>query len=223
MHITDIPFDAVGFDNDGTLIETEQILYHAWQELTAREGITFGMADYVHIIGKKDHDCCRIVSDRFGLGKDIDSWHKEYAAIVRRMIDEDLMLRPGALEILEAFRMHGVPMALVTMGTMAHAERTLKKFALLSKFQTIVAADSPDLDALKPDPAPYLLAARRLGVRADRCIVFEDSPTGVRSALDAGCFVFAIPHAHSPASRLRDAHVVLDSLSDFRTDMVRFP
>jgi HAD superfamily hydrolase (TIGR01509 family) len=218
-----LPFDAVLSDLDGTLVDTEQILYRAWTALAARAGADFSTFDYARIIGKPDLDCCMIVSDHFGLGKEPVLWFEEFKDIVYEMMDRDLAPRPGAHAVLTAFGLHRVPVALVTSAVREHAERALGKFGLLGLFRAMVTADTPGLTARKPDPAPYLLGAKLLGVDPKRCIAFEDSPTGVRSARAAGCFVFGTPHEHSPAVNLHEAHVVLGSLWDFRTDLVVRP
>lgn len=214
------PFDAALFDLDGTLVETERVLYRAWSALVARAGADFSAFDYARIIGKPDLECCRIVSEHFGLGREPAVWYEEYRVIALDMMDRDLELRPGALEALERLDALGVPKALVTSATREHAEKALGKFGLLGAFAAAVTADTPGLSARKPDPAPYLMAAALVGADPGRCIAFEDSPAGVRSARAAGCTVFAVPHAHSPAANLHEAHVVLASLADFRPGTV---
>ncbi len=218
---TPMPFDAALFDLDGTLVDTERVLYDAWTELVARAGADFRSFDYARIIGKPDLDCCRIVSDHFGLGREPVLWYEEYRLIAYRRMDEGLDLRPGARDILDALDGLGVPMALVTSATREHAEKALGRFGLFGRFRAHVTADSEGLVARKPDPAPYRLAAGLLDARTDRCVAFEDSPSGVRSARGAGCIVFAVPHAHSPMAGLRDAHAVLASLADFRPETAR--
>lgn len=217
------PFDAALFDLDGTVVDTEQVLYRGWAALVARAGADFSTFDYSLIIGKPDLVCCQIVSDHFRLGKDAAPWFQEYKQITYEMMDRDLSLRPGAHAVLTTFGLHRVPTALVTSAVREHAEKALGKFALAGLFRAMVTADTPGLAARKPDPAPYLMAASLLGVDPKRCIAFEDSPTGVRSARAAGCFVFGTPHEHSPAAHLGEAHVVLGSLWDFRPDLVKFP
>ncbi|HTK04909.1 MAG TPA: HAD family phosphatase [Candidatus Eisenbacteria bacterium] len=220
MDTTSAPFDAALFDLDGTLVETERVLYKAWIELAKRAGADFLTFDYANIIGKPDVDCCRIVSEHFGLGRDPQAWYEEYRVIALDMMDRDLELRPGTEAVLARLSALGVPRAVVTSGTREHAEKALGKFGLVPAFNVLVTADSPGLAARKPDPAPYLLGARLLGVDAARCVAFEDSPAGVRSAVAAGCKVFAIPHALSPMANLREAHVILASLADFRPETV---
>lgn len=218
------PFDAALFDMDGTLVDTERLLYRGWREIVARRGGDFTTFDYARIIGRPDLDCCRIVIEHFGLGEDPALWREEYKQIVYAMMDRgELALRPYAETILIALSVARMPLALVTSGSREHAERSLGPYRLLGLFRAIVTADTPGLAARKPDPAPYLLAAKLLGVDPARCVAFEDSSSGVKAARAAGCFVFAAPHEHSPAANLGEAHVVLGSLADFDVKMVRIP
>jgi HAD superfamily hydrolase (TIGR01509 family) len=215
-----VNFDAALFDLDGTLTESEKLLYEAWVELAAASAADFRTFDYSRIIGRPDLECCRIVSNHFGLGKDPAAWHAEYKDILRR-IDDRLTLRPYADRLVAGLWVASIPMALVTSAQADHAERSLAKFDLRRFFTAVVTADTPGLAARKPDPAPYRYAAMILDVSPERCIAFEDSPSGVRSAKAAGCFVFGCPHEHSPAEGLAEADVILTDLSDFSPGMVR--
>ena len=208
------------FDLDGTLTESEKLLYKAWVELARRYGCDFSTFDYADIIGRPDLDCCRIVSDRFGLGKDPQRFHEEYKVILR-VLDDELTMRPGADALLEHLKGLDVPMALVTSADAELAWFALNRFGFGKYFTAVVTAETEGLAARKPDPSPYLLGARLLGVDPSRCIAFEDSPAGVKAARGAGCFVFGCPHEHSPAALLGEAHVSLEELSGFHTGLVR--
>lgn len=97
---------------------------------------------------------------------------------------------PGAGELLDALRDEGVPVALVTSSLPEIADAVLKSVGR-DRFDAIVTAG--DVLRPKPDPEPYLTAARLLGVRPVRSVVLEDSPTGVAAATAAGCAVVAVP------------------------------
>ncbi|MEY3055222.1 MAG: hypothetical protein RL550_1745, partial [Actinomycetota bacterium] len=113
--------------------------------------------------------------------------------------------RPGARELLAQVRDSAIDTALVTMSWKRFADEVVRCLPTES-FTASVTGD--EVSRGKPHPEPYLLAAERLGVRPDDCIAIEDSPTGVRSALAAGCSVIAVPHvvdvspelAHLPES-----------------------
>jgi HAD superfamily hydrolase (TIGR01509 family) len=109
-----------------------------------------------------------------------------------------LPVQPGAQKLLEAVTAAGVPTALVTSTRRALVEIALRSFGGQS-FDAMVTGD--DVKRAKPDPEPYLLAARRLGVDRSGCVVLEDSPAGVASGVAAGCHVVAVPNAVSIAPR----------------------
>jgi HAD superfamily hydrolase (TIGR01509 family) len=206
-------------DNDGTLVETERVLHAAWGELVALDGKDFRTFDYRRIIGKPDLECCRIVAAHFGLDRDPQEWHDVYKDIAYGLMDNGVPLRPGVEEFLDRLDAAGIPAAIVTSGTMEHVERTLGRTGLLERFALAVTADAPGLVARKPHPAPYLMAARLVGADPAWCLAFEDSPTGIMSARDAGCLTVAIPHEHSPAEELADADLLLPSLAHFSEEL----
>jgi HAD superfamily hydrolase (TIGR01509 family) len=212
-------FEAVLFDLDGTLTESEKQLYAAWKQLVARAGADFTGFDYGLIIGRAELECCRIVSEFYGLNKDPRTWNEEYMDILR-VLDEQLTLRPGADLLLASLYVLGIPMALVTSANDEHASISLRRFRLEDCFKAVVTADTPGLAARKPDPAPYLLGASLLGVDPKRCVAFEDSPSGARAARAAGCYVIGCPHEYSPARNIVAAHVILTDIADFTPEMV---
>jgi HAD superfamily hydrolase (TIGR01509 family) len=100
-----------------------------------------------------------------------------------------VIVRPGARELLAEVAAAGIAHALVTSSQRAFAAAVLASTGL--RFPVVVTGD--DVTAHKPDPQPYLLAARLLGVDPGRCVALEDSPNGVASAAAAGCLVIAVP------------------------------
>lgn len=216
-----LPFEAVCTDNDGTLVESEELLYEAWYEMCGRQGADFRTFEYARIIGKPDLECCRIVMAHFGFDGDAMDWRERYFRVVDRLVDEKLRLRPGAAEFLHWFNRLGIPIALVTSGNTNHAGKIIDKFGFRPRFKTMVTSDDLGGQRGKPEPLPYLMAAERLGVRPERCVAFEDSPAGVTSAKAAGMFTVGIPHAHSPKSGLATAgaDLIIASLADFYPSM----
>jgi HAD superfamily hydrolase (TIGR01509 family) len=123
-------------------------------------------------------------------------WRDPYESVswletrVGELFADGLIWRPGASELLAAVRAAGVPTALVTA-----TRRQLVDVALATigstNFDVVVCGD--EVDRTKPHPEPYLTAAAKLGVDVAHCVAIEDSPTGVASALAAGCVVVAVP------------------------------
>lgn len=208
-------------DLDGTLVDSEAVLHRAAIEQCAAYGKDFSEIDYGSLIGRPDLEVCRGVIEFFGLAKDPHEWHREYKRRVAALMKTELRERPGAGECLARLAADGMPMALVTSANQEHAEQALGQLGFRQYFKVMVTADNPYLSARKPDPEPYRLAAKLLGILPSQCIAFEDSPAGVASAKAAGCFVFAVPHKLSRAERLTEAHVILPGgLAQFSYDLI---
>lgn len=204
---------AVLWDMDGTLIDTEPYWMECEFELVEEFGGTWNDEHAHAIVGSDLRESGRYIRDVGGVDLPIDE-------IVNRLIDgviarirRAMPWRPGARDLLAELRVHKIPCALVTMSWRRLADAIVGHLPPGS-FATIVVGD--EVTRGKPHPEPYLAAARALSVSPKQCVVLEDSPRGVRSAIAAGCQVIAIPHVVDvpPQRGLR----VVSSLSDLRVD-----
>jgi HAD superfamily hydrolase (TIGR01509 family) len=189
-----IPFDAVIFDHDGTLIDTESQDFRSCQMLFAECGVDLLLADWAEVIvgriGGYDGLLDRLVdSQHNGLTREI-LWERLRALWKVNM--EDVTLMPGAEALIAALYQAGYPLAVATASDRAWATRWLTHFNLNRYFRVIATRD--DVTAPKPAPDVYYYAAEQLGVRPERCLVFEDSLAGVEAARAAGMTVIAVPN-----------------------------
>ncbi|WP_296193453.1 HAD family phosphatase [uncultured Microbacterium sp.] len=201
--------DAVLWDMDGTIVDTEPYWMASETPLVARFGGTWTHEQALRLVGLGLWDAATILQEA-GVQLGPDEIVTELTdAVIARLRADGVPFRPGALELLRALFSEGTPQALVTMSIRRMA---LEIDALIegSEFATIVAGD--DVDRPKPFPDPYELAAARLGVDVRRCVAIEDSPNGVRSAVAAGCFVVGVPHFVSLDGE--GADVLVASLAD---------
>jgi HAD superfamily hydrolase (TIGR01509 family) len=182
---------AVLWDMDGTLVDTEPYWIECEHELVAEFDGTWSSADAHSIVGFDLLDAAVELRDRGGV-------RLEPSAIVERLLDgviaraaHDLPWRPGAARLLAECAEAGVRCALVTMSWRRLADAVISA-APAGSFAASVAGD--EVSNGKPDPEPYLAAAARLGVDPRSCVAIEDSPTGVASALAAGCATLGVPH-----------------------------
>ena len=183
--------DAVFWDMDGTLIDTEQYWIASEFALVAECGGTWTNADAHAVVGKDLRDTARYLQANGGVTMAVDD-------IVERLMDgviaglrEAALFMPGAVELLTGLGRLGVPCALVTMSWRRLADEVVN---LLPPGTFTVTIVGDEVSAGKPDPAPYLAAASALGVDPRRCVAIEDSPTGLRSAEAAGCNTLAVPN-----------------------------
>jgi len=196
-HLT---LQAVMFDMDGLLVDSEPLWFEAETAIMDRMGSSWGPADQQHLIGGS-----LARSTAYMQGKAAQPVSQEVIAgwLVQGMADlvraRGVQVMPGARELLAEVAAAGLPHALVTS-----AEPEIMAAALDSigvRFPVTVCA--ADVVRGKPDPEPYLRAAALLGVPPGRSVALEDSPTGIRSAHAAGCTVVAVPSVPPPPGLAR--------------------
>jgi HAD superfamily hydrolase (TIGR01509 family) len=182
-----VMFDAVIFDLDGTLIDSEAISQAAGIAAFAAMGIDVDPAFLHGLVGVDDRTGSEIILAAFPRLDPVQFARVWSDALARRW-DHGVPLKPGTHEVLSGIIL---PKALATSSTRAQADRKLTLTGLGVHFSHTVTVD--DVTAPKPHPEPYLLAARLLGVPPARCVAFEDSETGARSAHAAGMTVVQVP------------------------------
>jgi HAD superfamily hydrolase (TIGR01509 family) len=200
---------AVLWDMDGTIVDTEPYWIECEYELVAEFGGEWDQEKAHSLVGNDLRVSAAILRDGGSVDLPIDD-------IVNRLLDgviervrRRVPWRPGARDTLAALRKAGIPCALVTMSWTRFADAVVKALPPDS-FDVVITGD--EVTHGKPHPEPYLMAAARLGVRAKDCIAIEDSPTGVRSAVAAGCRTFAVPNmVEVPAGR---SYTLIASLLD---------
>jgi len=198
---------ALLLDMDGTLVETESRWYEAETAVMHSLGAHWTPADQAVLVGGPLLRALEYMSERAG-GVPVADLETLLLDRMEALLDaHPVQWQPGAAELVDEATAAGLPMALVSASTRRLVDAVLRHIGD-SHFDTTVAGD--ETVRTKPDPDPYLEAARRLGIDAAEAVVVEDSPTGVKAGLAAGAFVLAIPHVApvEPAPRL---HIV-DSL-----------
>jgi HAD superfamily hydrolase (TIGR01509 family) len=185
------PDAAVLFDMDGLLIDSEPLWLAAETDVMARlGGHPWTPADQQELLGgslEKTVGYLRAKATRPQPPDVIADWLM--SGVEDRVRTHGVPLQPGAAKLLAAVKAAGLPHALVTSSERSFMDAVL--FSTGMRFDLTVCAD--DVTHTKPDPEPYLRAAKLLGVEPARCSALEDSPNGVASATAAGCRVFAVP------------------------------
>jgi HAD superfamily hydrolase (TIGR01509 family) len=178
------------FDMDGLLVDTEPLWFETEAEVMARLGGSWGRADQERLLGGSlAHTVGYLLSraDTQAAPEEVARWMMD--GMLRRAAEGRVVVRPGARELLGQVAAAGVPHALVTGSQRLFTDAVLTSTGL--RFTVTVTGD--DVARAKPDPEPYLLAAKRLDADPGRCVALEDSPNGVASATGAGCRVVAVP------------------------------
>jgi HAD superfamily hydrolase (TIGR01509 family) len=187
--------DALLFDCDGTLADTMPAHYRAWLEVTEPHGIEFDEDRFYSLGGRPTRDIVATLAAEVGLVIDVDhaAGVKERSFLAQ--LDRILPIDP-VVDVVRRSRGR-VPMAVVTGGYQDVCRRILARVGIADCFDTIVASEDTTLH--KPDPEPFLEAARRLGARPERCVVWEDSGLGIEAARRAGMHWIDVRSFHTPA------------------------
>jgi HAD superfamily hydrolase (TIGR01509 family) len=199
---------AVLWDMDGTLVDTEPYWIACEHELVSLHGGTWTDADAHSIVGFDLLDAGHELRTRGGVPMepaDIANWLLD--GVIARVADQ-LPWRPGAPELLAECVAEGVPCAMVTMSWRRLADAVIAA-APAGSFAASITGD--EVTNGKPDPEPYLAAAAALGVDPAACVAIEDSPTGVASAVAAGCATLGVPHVVPVAAA--PGLTIIDSLA----------
>ena len=204
---------AILFDMDGTLIDSEPLWLEAEIEIMEELGCNWDQQDQINCLGGPIDKTENYMQDRSNNIKPFGYFTEKLDDVMEKKLSTKLKLIPNALEIINDCKRSELKIALVTASSGRLMKAVLKRFPV-GIFDAVVSYD--DVKRSKPDPEPYLLAAKTLGVDITNCVVLEDSLTGVQSGLNAGAQVIGIPHLVKMPSNpnLR----VVESLSEINMD-----
>ena len=211
-----MPLRAVVFDFDGVIVDSEPLHFRSLRDALRPEGVEITEEEYLRVyLAYDDREAIRLALEQHGertdpaRREDIEARKVE---IFARLIPE-VPVFEGARDLVRALE-EEMPLAIASGARHEEVDAILRGVGLRDAFETIVGAE--DAERTKPDPAPYLEAARRLAARTPglapgECVAFEDSMAGIAAALGAGMKVVGVAHSY-PAEKLRTAHRVVDSL-----------
>ena len=202
--------EAVLWDLDGVLVDTARFHYQAWRQLLKELGRSISEEEFLRTFGLRND---LILRDMLGevAAEEVRRLSEHKEALFRRHAAGRVTALPGAIDLVRRARDGGRRTALVTSTPRVNVDFVLEQVGLNGAFDTIVGAE--DVSSGKPDPEGFLLAARRLGVAPDCCLVIEDAPGGIEAACCAGMHSLAVTTTH-PREDLAAADAVVDSLND---------
>lgn len=214
-----MPVDAVIFDMDGVLVDSEAYWYQSRIEFAEKRGKAWSMDDQHAAMGRSTVEWAQVMKDRLMLEMSLDDVIDEVRGGVIARIETRLPLLPGAIEAIHKAAV-AYPAALASGSPTLVIDTVMKLTGLNNVFRTIVYGD--DMKRGKPAPDIYLEAAKRLGISPENCVGIEDSVNGLKSLKAAGMYAIAVPSPGFtlPPTALALADRVLGSLEEFSIALV---
>ena len=199
--------EAVVFDMDGLLFDTEAIIRDAIVAAGPRLGFEVPQSLFLSLLGLTSDASRAKLLEHYGPAFDVDAFWAAVGEHYHRLMEERQLLKAGVVELLDWLDAQAIPRAIATSSQHQYVQRNLARHGLTGRFDVIVAHG--DCEFGKPHPAPFLTAAHRLKVDPARCVALEDSFNGVRSASAAGMMTIMVPDLLEPTDDIRELCVVV--------------
>lgn len=211
------PTFGVIFDMDGVLIDSADAHWKSWRILAQRRGVELRQEQFAQTFGRQNRD---IVPLFFGpvCPEESRRLADQKEEIYRDLIRDQPPLVFGAAELLRGLAAIGAVLAIGSSGPRANIELVVDALGVTHCFDAILCAE--DVTRGKPDPQVFSLAASRINLRADRCVVVEDAPAGVAAARAAGAKCAAVLMHHDRAA-LAAADLIVERLADLTPAQLR--
>ena len=213
-----VDVSALILDFDGTILDTETPIFEEWTEQNRRHGQKLRLSFWSRSIGTHG-----VVDLAAGLAELIagsvapEALRLEVRQRVRRRLERQ-PLRRGLMPLLDAARGLAMPLAIASSSSTGWVEGWLERHRIRRRFAAVCGRDH--VERLKPEPDLFLLAAERLGVAPDGCLVFEDSPNGVLAARRAGMRCVAVPNRVTRQLPMPPAELILESFEEHDLDEI---
>jgi HAD superfamily hydrolase (TIGR01509 family) len=202
--------EAVLWDNDGILVDTEGLYFRATRDTLARAGAELSREQFVEYLMRRGQSVWEVLLPELAAGE-IARLRRVRDDAYSELLRSEPSMMPGALETVRAMRGQ-YRMAVVTSSHREHFDLAHQHSGLVEMFETIVARE--EYEQSKPHPEPYLTALARLGLSAERCIAVEDSERGLAAARAAGLRCIAIPHELTRAGDFSRAAAILRDITE---------
>jgi HAD superfamily hydrolase (TIGR01509 family) len=211
--------EAVIFDLDGVLLDSEQLWNRAKEALVRETGGTWREAAPRDMMGMSAPEWSAYLHDELGVPLDPEAIDRDVVARMEALYRDRLPLLPGAVESVRALAARW-PLGLASSSNREVIDLALEAAGVADAFEATVSSE--EVARGKPAPDVYLEAARRLGARPARCVAVEDSSNGLRSAAAAEMALIAVPNPHYPPDpdALALAAVVLGTLRELTPAVV---
>lgn len=216
------PVEAVIFDMDGLLLDTERLYREAIIGAAAGLGFDIPNAFYQQMIGVADEECQAMIASHFGPQFPMAQFLSDCSTRLQQLLGAGIPVKPGATELLAELAQRAIPTALATSTRRATAVLQLREAGLHHYFKVIVTRE--EVTRGKPHPDLFLKAARDLAVSPRCCVVLEDSHHGIRAAHAAGTMPVMVPDLLATTDEVCELCVaVVSDLHEARTLLLLRP
>jgi putative hydrolase of the HAD superfamily len=206
---------ALVFDFDGTILDTEHAEFVATSAMWAAHGVELTVEEWSPLIGTQNYDWVAHLQANVDSPLDLE-WAAKVRADAHHQVLEELVPRPGVVELLDAAAHQGVPCAVGSNAPAWWPAKHLARLDLRDRFEAIVSFEH--VPNAKPAPDVFLHACGLLNVAPRRSVVFEDSHIGVTAGVAAGCFTVASTHPLSHHHDVSAADLRVESWAEITLD-----
>ena len=213
--------EALIFDYDGLMVDSETPEYQTWLEVYRSYGMDLPLTTWAQIIGRGWDEGEQVFDPHSYLERMVDHPINREAIRAQRQaryaqLTADQSALPGVVELIAKAKASGMKLGIASSSETAWVRSGLLRLRLLESFDTLQCAEM--VERAKPDPALYVAALEALGVPASQAIALEDSPNGALAAVRAGIFCVVVPNAMTRALDFDHADLRLESLADISLD-----
>ena len=209
--------NAVIFDMDGVIFDTESLYLKHWCSIFSKYGYEMTKENYLLVMGRGR----KVVKEKFlsiyGENLPIDNMYKEKDYELSKYIEEnEVPIKEGAYELLEFLKVNGYKVALATSAKRGRAMKHLKDSRFENYFDVIITGE--DIEKTKPNPEIFLKALERLNIEPKKAIVIEDSIAGIKAAKNAGIFAIHVPDLKEPDEEIiKEADIIASNLLEVKS------
>lgn len=203
-----LPSRAILWDMDGVLADTSQLHFATWEHVLNEQGIPFDRKKFQLIYGLKNRDLLPFLAGKHLEPEWIDLIADQKELAFRQSLRDHLSLLPGVLDWLKRFNSWGYKQAVASSAPPENVEAVVDELNIRKYFDALV---TPGNLPGKPDPAVFLLAAKRLGVSPAQCVVIEDSIPGLEAAQRAGMHSIGVTTTNPPEALTR-ADIIVETM-----------
>jgi beta-phosphoglucomutase len=213
---------GVLWDMDGTLVDSAELHYNAWVTLAEEIGRPFSRADFAATFGRRNPEIIRQVFDPAASDEEVDRLGNRKEELYRAQARRGVALLPGVRELLEGLHAAGFKQAIASSAPRANLDLILQLTHIEPYIDAVVSMEETERG--KPDPQVFLVAAVKLGLPPQRCMVVEDAIAGVEAARAGGmkCIAVTFVGHHDPARlKVAGADLVVPNLDEVSVATIR--